>query len=281
MASPRTTAVNGARPDLLERIQAGEWYHTIDLGDGIVTPGWFDTRALPERLPFPARLEGMRSLDVGTFDGFWAFEMERRGASEVIAIDVLDPVRWDWPAGSDAGVVEALNRRKQDGAGFALLHEALGSGVTRLEQSVYDLDPAAVGQFDFVYLGSLLLHLRDPVAALARVRAVTRGQLLAVDAVDLPLTALFPRRPAAYLDGVGRPWWWRPNQAALVRMLEAAGFALTRRPQRILIPPGPAHPRPGLRDWRTLRALRHRVGRETVFAARFGDPHCALLARPA
>ena len=284
MASRRPTAVDDARIDefrLRALIGEREWYHTIDVGGGIVTPGWFDTRDLPARLPFPSSLEGMRCLDIGTFDGFWAFEMERRGASEVIAVDVLDPLVWDWPAGSESGVVEALGRRKQGGAGFRLLRDALGSRVRQLELSVYDLDPDVIGRFDFVYLGSLLLHLRDPVGALARARSVTRGQLLTVDAIDLPLSVLLPRRPTAYLDGVGRPWWWRPNEAALVRMLEAAGFTLERPPQRVLIPGGPAHPAPGLGDWRTWRALRHRVGRETLFAARFGAPHCALLGRPA
>jgi tRNA (mo5U34)-methyltransferase len=258
-----------------------EWYHTVEVRPGLITPGWFDTRGLPERLPFPSSMTGMRCLDIGTFDGFWAFEMERRGADEVTAVDVLDPLGWDWPAGSEPAVADALNRRKRGGAGFRVLRDAFGSKVMQLERSVYDLDPKVDGQFDFVYLGSLLLHLRDPVGALARVRLVTRGQLLVMDAIDLPLSVLLPRRPVAYLDAVGRPWWWRSNQAALARMLQAAGFELARAPQRVLVAPGPAHPRPALGDRRTWRALLHRVGRETVFAARFGAPHSALLARPA
>ena len=64
----------------------------------MVTPGWFDTRAVAPKLPFPERSTGKRCLDIGTFDGFWAFEMERRGADEVLAIDLLDPTdgtgRW-------------------------------------------------------------------------------------------------------------------------------------------------------------------------------------------
>src|SRR5215207_2037934 len=75
-----------------------EWYHSIELAPGAVTPGWFDTRSIVRKLPFPASLEGRRCLDVATFDGFWAFEMERRGAAQTIGIDVLDPLRWDWPA---------------------------------------------------------------------------------------------------------------------------------------------------------------------------------------
>ena len=122
-------------------------------------------------VPFPDSLAGKRCLDIGTFNGFWAFEMERRGAEEVVAIDVLDPARWDWPVRSPSDVREAIGKRQAGGAGFEIAKRELGSSVERLDRSVYDLDPADVGEFDLVYLGSLLLHLRDPVAALERVRA--------------------------------------------------------------------------------------------------------------
>src|SRR5258708_262994 len=70
--------------NLAERVARVKWYHTMELPGGIVTPGRYDTRAVPRRLPFPASLTGMRCLDVGTADGFWAFEMERRDAHEVV-----------------------------------------------------------------------------------------------------------------------------------------------------------------------------------------------------
>ena len=83
---------------LAEQVKAFPvWYHTLDLGDGVVTEGFFDHRPVLERYPIPADLTGMRCLDVGTMDGFWAFEMERRGAAEVIAIDLDDPEALDWP----------------------------------------------------------------------------------------------------------------------------------------------------------------------------------------
>lgn len=262
---------------LRERVAAHEWYHTLELAPGVVTPGWFDTRPVPARLPLPATLAGMRCLDVGTFDGFWAFELEARGAAEVLAIDVLDPARWDWPAGSDAATVAELDRRKESGSGFGLAAEVRGSRVERRELSVYDLERADVGEFDLVFLGSLLLHLRDPVGALARVRSVCRGSLLVLDAIDLPLSLLAPRRPLTSLDAVGRPWWWRPNRAALVRMVEAAGFRVVGKPRDVAIPVGPGHPRPPL----VSRALVSRAGRELVWAARRGAPHLAVLAERA
>lgn len=256
--------------------QVPEWYHTLELAPGALTPGWFDLRDLPPTLPIPADLSGRRCLDVGTFDGFWAFELERRGAAEVVAVDVLDPRRWDWPVGSEEAVVEAIGRRKAGGAGFLLAKEALGSAVERHELSVYDLSPETVGEFDFVYVGSLLLHLRDPVLALQRVASVCRGTALFLDAIDLPLTRLFPRRPLAWLDGVGRPWWWKPNLAGLVRMVEVAGFDVVGRPQVTYMRPGAGFTGAPLR----ARQLRSLHGWQAWVTQRRGEPHAAVLARP-
>jgi tRNA (mo5U34)-methyltransferase len=262
-----------ALDDALDR----EWYHTIELAPGIVTPGWFDTRAVVRDLPFPPSLRGKRCLDVATFDGFWAFEMERRGADSVHAIDIVDPRRFDWPVTSREETIAAMNRRKEGGRGFDLAHRALGSKVTFEERSVYDVDPAEVGEFDFVYVGSLLLHLRDPVRALERVRAVCRGQFLLFDNIHLPLTLLHPRRAVADFDGDGRPWWWKANVAALVRMVRAAGFELDAPPKRLYMPPGRGHP-----SRRSLRPSTFRTaeGRHIALTALRGDPHAAILAHP-
>jgi tRNA (mo5U34)-methyltransferase len=252
-----------------------EWYHTIELAPGVVTPGWFDTRRVVKELPFPATLDGKRCLDVATFDGFWAFEMERRGAAETVAIDLLDPTQADWPVGYDPKVGEAMARRKRAGEGFQMAHDALRSSVNRLDMNVYDLDPAEVGEFDFVYLGSLLIHLRDPVRALERVRSVCRGSLLVVDNIDASLT-LRHRRPVAALDGVGRPWWWKLNLAALVRVVEVSGFRLLAPAERIRMPPGAGHP-----PARLSRALlRSEDARHLFRTSLRGDPHAAILAEP-
>jgi tRNA (mo5U34)-methyltransferase len=242
-----------------------------------VTPGWFDHRPIVGRVPLPASLEGMRCLDVGTFNGFWAFEMERRGAREVVGLDVLEPERWDWPVGSAPEVVAAIGKRQAAGAGFDIAKRALGSAVERVDLSVYDLDRTELGGFDLIYLGSLLLHLRDPVGALERVRSVCDGQLIVVDAIDLPLTLALPRRPVARLDGRGRPWWWQANAAGVARIVESAGFDLAGPPQRIYIPPGAG--------WTTRRLaprlLTSREGREHLTAAWKGDPHAVVAATPA
>ena len=262
--------------DLAAEVARARWYHGMELPGGIVTPGDYDLPDTARRIPFPRSLTGKRCLDVGTRDGFWAFEMERRGADEVVAIDLLDPTQADWPVNSDPAVVQAIGERKEAGEGFAIARAALGSHVERLEMNVYDLDPAAVGKFDFVYLGSLLIHLRDPVRALERVRSVCRGTPLVVDNIDIGLTVRHPRRPVAALDGVGRPWWWKLNLAGLVRVVEAGGLRVLEPPRRFWMPPGPGYPRPRLsRD-----LLRSEDARERFLGGLKGDPHAAVVAEP-
>jgi tRNA (mo5U34)-methyltransferase len=265
-----------AERSLADQVEALDWYHTLELAPGVVTPGWLDTRKVVSRIPFPASLEGKRCLDVGTFNGFWAFEMERRGAAEVIAVDVLDPARWDWPVRAEAETVQAIAARHAGGAGFELARSALGSRVERLDRSVYELDPDELGQFDLVYVGSLLVHLRDPVAALERVRAVCRGTLIVVDGVDPLLSLMLRRRPVATLEGFGRPWWWYANDAGVVRMVEGAGFDVVDGPRRLYMPPGAGW---GVRRFEP-RWLKDRKGRYALLVAWRGDPHTVVVARP-
>ena len=261
---------------LQDEISSIEWYHTIELRPGVVTPGWHDTRSVAGLVPFPASLAGMRCLDVGTFDGFWAFEMERRGAAEVVAIDILDPDEWDWPVGSSQEARDEIGRRKGIGRGFEIAKAAIGSSVKRVEMSVYDAGPETLGHFDLVYLGSLLIHLQNPVRALERLRSVCSGTMIVLDGIDLPLTVALPRTPVAHLDGKGRPWWWYPNMAGLRRMIEAGGFEVLQEPKRVYMPPGPGQPVASFHP----RLLKNRAGLLALTIRYKGDPHALLVARP-
>ncbi len=271
----------------LERRIAGnhDWYHTIELAPGLVTPGRVDTRPVVSRVPMPASLAGKRCLDIGTWDGFWAFEMERRGAAEVHAVDVPDPYRWDWPARarireSYDGGKENLEAIKRQGNGFPIAKEALGSSVERHELTVYEISPETLGTFDFVFVGSLLLHLRDPVGALERIRTVARDQIVFNDCFEYVLTKLLPRTPFARLDADDRVWWWQPNLAALHSMIEQAGFEILERGSPYFVPFGSAYvpPPQGPRD--TLRRLRTPRGWEELVLYRRGIAHAAVRARP-
>jgi tRNA (mo5U34)-methyltransferase len=250
------------------------WYHTIDLPGDVSTPGWFDLRPIVKQMPWPD-VRGKRCLDVGTYDGYLAFELERRGAAEVVATDIADHSLWDWPPRIRAQGPETLKRLAgpEKGQGFRTAHAALRSEVQRREISVYDLSPDTVGRFDVVVCGSLMVHLRDPLRALAAIHSVCAGRFLSAEEIriDLPLLAL--RKPILELDGMSDlVQWWIPSAAGHARMLEASGFTLERPGSRYSIPIGAGHP---ANPWRPSLVQRARFR-----AARLGPgvPHQALLA---
>ncbi len=225
-------------------------------------------------VPLPSSLEGMRCLDVATADGFWAFEMERRGASEVLAIDVR-PARLDWPADTSSSAVESAPAPE----GFGIARQALKSNVEWRELSAYDLDPADIGQFDFVFMGSLLAHLRDPARALSAVQRVLRGELLSVDAISLPLTLLHPRRPVAHLAAASWPLWWIPNACAYEALFAVAKLAVLERGSPFFLKRGPAY-KPAYGDLEEELRLSLRRRLRKAVSERLGNLHMWIRAAP-
>ena len=206
-----------------------DWYHTIELAPGFTTPGVVDMRpAAPKVLP--ADLSGSRALDVGTFDGFWAFEMERRGA-DVTAINIHSYEEADWPPNQREELLRKV--KSPPGEGFRLARAALGSSVEWLGLSVYKLDAEAIGgPVDLAVIGALLLHLRDPVAALERVHSAIRpgGRIVLIEVFRPTFALLHPRRPAALFEIADTDFnWWVGNIACFKSFLAVAGFERARR----------------------------------------------------
>jgi tRNA (mo5U34)-methyltransferase len=208
-----------AQRSILERIEGISWYHTIHLGHGIVTQGVFDHTPYLHLYPLPERMDGMRVLDVGTFDGFWSFEFEKRGAAEVIALDVGRRRDLDLcPRVRRRLSEEALN--EEFGTGFKAAKEILGSKVRRETLSVYELSPERLGQFDLVHSGSILLHLMNPVKALECMRSVTRSEAMIADCYSPRL----PFKLMRYLGGKDWTAWWAFSLECLKEMICDAGF---------------------------------------------------------
>jgi tRNA (mo5U34)-methyltransferase len=204
--------------DTIERARSRAWYHVLEL-PGLTTEGLFDMRPHVARYGLPASLDGKRVLEVGTWDGFWAFELERRGA-EVVAIDLDDERELDWPPRRRA---PGEGRR---GEGFEVARELLGSRVERVVRSIYDAHPEDLGTFDLVFCGSVLLHLRDQLLALERIAALTRpgGTFVSAEEYDRA-TDLLPLSLARFRgnrdDGVV---FWLPSRRTWREMLWYAGF---------------------------------------------------------
>src|SRR4051794_21837856 len=152
------------------------WYHTLELAPGVVSPGYFALRPIANRLPWPD-VRGKRCLDIASFDGFYSFGLEQRGAAEVVAVDVNGPEDFDWPPHlREWGVAAQKELGPEHAAGMDVAKELLGASVERVRMSIYDISPDQLGEFDIVTCGSLMLHLRDPLRALEAVRGVCRGE---------------------------------------------------------------------------------------------------------
>jgi len=232
------------RADLAREVARYPWYHTIELAPGVVTEGMFDHRPAVDRYLIPSDLAGMRCLDVGTMDGFWAFEMERRGAREVIAADLGAVDDLDWPALWRRRVEPTLDETKE--TRFRIAHAAIGSSVTRIERSVYELD-TDLGEFDLIFCGDLLVHLKDPITAIQRIHSVCGGSAIICNPIKR--FRFGGRRPLVEFDGIDEFQWWLFSEATLERMMLATGFARVEVGPRFELPARD----PG--KWKGLRAV--------------------------
>ena len=206
--------------DLLAQARANRWYHTLEL-PGHTTTGIFDLRGSIPHYGLPADLTGKRALEVGTWDGFWAFELERRGA-QVTAIDLDDEADLDWPPRRRPAQFPDQPR----GKGFHLARELLDSRVERVVRSIYDCTPEDLGTFDLVFCGSVLIHLRDQLLALERIADLTAPGGLFISAEEYePITDLIPF-PVARFRGNrdAAVVFWVPSRRAWRQMLWYAGF---------------------------------------------------------
>ena len=217
--------------DLRAKVESLRWFHTLDLGHGIITRGFDNPAVRLPRLHLPASLAGKTVLDIGAWDGFFSFEAERRGAARVVAADYFS---WH---GEGWGSKEP----------FRLAREVLQSRVEDVDVDVMDLSPERLGTFDVVLFLGVLYHLKNPLAALERVASVTRGLLILETVVDMvgiqrPAAAFYPDRELN--DDPTN--WWGPNVPAVEAMLRAVGFAGVHT-----VTPPPSAP------YRAARAIYH------------------------
>ncbi len=199
--------------DLERKIKEIDWFHRIDLGNGVITPGKDDSLFKLSRLALPDDLSGKSVLDIGAWDGFFSFEAERRGAGRVLAVD-----SYSW-SGKGWGSKE----------GFKLARNILKSKVEDRDLAVHDLSTDNVGIFDLVLFLGVFYHLRNPFEALEHVASVTKDRLILETYVD----NLNNRRPSMvfYPDNntnADPTSWWGPNVKCVEAMLKSVGFNKTK-----------------------------------------------------
>ncbi len=233
---PRAPINAGETPEaraIIEKISGYDWYHTIQLPHGVTTPGYVDHR---EQLPFynlPADMTGMRVLDVATFDGFWAFEFERRGAS-VVAIDLASTSDIDTPRNWQ-DMVDEKGVKLAKGEGFRIASEILGSSVQKEICSVYDVNPDRFGMFDMVFCSDLLIHLRDPLHAMESIWSVTRNFAVFADVYHPDLEAFKDNALVEFCQAGQTDVWWRPSTTCYRLWLHLARFSQVDEKSRFVL----------------------------------------------
>jgi tRNA (mo5U34)-methyltransferase len=199
---------------LAEEVSKHVWFHTIDLGDGVVTPGnkTIELMSLEAELFFSSvDLRGKSLLDVGAWNGGFSVEAARRGAERVVA---LDHYTWNHPHFRGRATFDLV-------AGvFGNRFEAIDRDLDQPRLSLQD-----IGQFDVVLFAGVFYHLVDPIAALRELAPLAKDLLILETHVEetadeRPSMIFFPGAELA-----GDPTnWWGPNVACIMALLRMAGF---------------------------------------------------------
>ncbi len=190
------------------------WWHTIELPNGEVTPGLHDYRgAQGNRFLLPEDLTGKSVLDFGTWDGFWAIEAKRRGASEVVAAD-----RW---------AAQPENCKLALGA-YEIPYRYSGDLDFPLPT---DLLLEWKNHFDVVLFYGILYHLKNPYIGLLNAASCCKpeGMVIVESAVNQgKLDGLNPSIPLLWvIDGIhdGDPTnYFMPNPPAILQLCRLAGL---------------------------------------------------------
>lgn len=211
----------------IEKFYSGIYtFQKWELFAGHSTRGPKDVIEHMGRLQIPARLDGLRVLDIAPWNGFFSFECARRGAKEVVSLGPDDP----------------------DATGYTKTREILGVGnCTYIRSSVYDLSPVVHGTFDVVLFLGLIYHLRHPLLALDRIYDIAKDRVFVdspvIDAMVFDKTICQESREKILNEGrvmhelpllyftknseTGDPFnWFMPNRRALSDLVESSGFSI-------------------------------------------------------
>jgi tRNA (mo5U34)-methyltransferase len=263
-----------ATADVQAQADALGWYHSIDLGDGVVTKGTSGPPLPLDRLP---EFEGRSVLDIGAWDGYYSFLAERQGARQVVALDHyawgVDGQARDayWRQCMEQGTLpdhsldatEFWQPELPGRRGFEFAAATLRSSVEPRLADFTTVDLGALGTFDVVLYLGVLYHMKEPLTCLERVRAITHEVAVieteAVHFQHLEHESILQFFPGANLNAdFGN--WCVPTMEGLHSLCRAAGFTSV---QTVAGPPAPPKPDP--------EPLRVRVGRRLAGIPRRDD----------
>jgi hypothetical protein len=226
----RPLAVPAAPQAFARRSDGLYFYQACDLpGIGFV-PGAWDHRGGEDAYLGHTEFDGLTAIDVGPANGFWSFEMERRGAN-VTAIELGEDDLWD-------AVPHVVNGQKHLQAAlkdsvrsvhsdFLRCRTALKSNVGIKRGSAYSI-PDLVGDVDVALMGNILQHLRDPFLAIERVASRVKKRIVISEAFWIDDEALLhsarlsliPRRSTPTINHS----WYQTTPVFVSEVLDILGF---------------------------------------------------------
>jgi tRNA (mo5U34)-methyltransferase len=195
-----------------EKVNSYPWFHSINLGDGIVTPGHktrIEISREADAIFAPISVRSRSVIDIGAWNGGFTLEAKRRGAARILAIDEY---AWDNPE----------LRGKET---FDLVMTRLGVDVETRLIDIQNASPKAIGRWQVVLFLGVFYHLFDPIAALKCLADITDEVLVLETHLELqdvvkPAMAFYP---GGELSGDATNWW-APNRAAVEALLKIVGF---------------------------------------------------------
>jgi len=137
--------------DIQSKIDNYEWYHSINLTKDIKTPG----RPILDLLNYnfikfysqqDIDFKGKAVLDIGCWDGIFSLDVEKRGASKILALDY--------------NIRSTLTD---------FLIPYFNSKIEVFERNIYSVNKEDVGLFDIYFFPGVLYHLRYPFWAIKKI----------------------------------------------------------------------------------------------------------------
>ena len=217
------------------------WYHSFYFDNGFQQLGDYDIGQNIEQYGFPQDMSGMSVLDVGTGSGWFACYFEQLGANVTTVdargysdFDVFGRYKYPPIEKVKAQADQILSNGQEIyyspvSKGFWIMKEILGLKAEYVNARIYDICPELFDgkTFDLVFLGSLLMHLRDPIGALMAVRSVCKERIISntlildgdsEEITEVPVMMLLSDDQDNYIN------WWQPTKACVIQWFKAAGF---------------------------------------------------------
>jgi len=207
------------KEEKLELISEVDWYHCLNLGDGIITPGC-NSSLLLDFMKLPENLRNKTLLDIGAWDGLYSFEAEKRGA-EVLA---TDSVCWNTTPFEGS---KTLGTKK----GFDLAKRILESKIKEKFIFPEEISINSVGSHDIVLLLGVIYHVKNPILVIQNAWDVTKELMILESHIDtrfgeeIPYSVFYPNNELNN-DTTN---WWGPNLNCLRSILNT----LTPSPTKV------------------------------------------------